>query len=158
LLSVEPNSVPYDFATGEVGLDREHIMVDKQGLVFNNDEGMVGLCRDCHKDLKVRHKVSAGALANYRWVGPVPDELSDLNWIEETLVSRAHPVGKIVRLQNRANNFLSVKGHMVLVPQDTTSLLDKLPLTPNALVGNIRVVWVGAADPYRAVLRKALSV
>jgi hypothetical protein len=63
------------------------------------------------------------SLANFRWVGPVPDELKDLTWIEELLVPHAHVVGRVVRLQaqNQASYF-GIKGHIILLPQDTTLL------------------------------------
>jgi hypothetical protein len=52
----------------------------------------------------------AESLANFRWVGPMPDELKDLTWIEELLIARAHFVGRVVRLQarNQASYLLRV--------------------------------------------------
>ena len=59
------------------------------------------------------------SLANFRWLGPVPDELKDLTWIEEMLVAHAHVVGRVVRLQacNQASYF-GIKGHIILLPQE----------------------------------------
>jgi len=70
-------------------------------------------------------------LANFQWVGPMPDELKDLTWIEKLLIARAHVVGRVVRLQahNQAPD-VGIKGHIILLPQDTTLLLDVLPMTP----------------------------
>jgi hypothetical protein len=49
----------------------------------------------------------------------VPEELQDLTWLEELLIARAHLVGWIVRLQERAkSSYFVLKGHMVLLPQD----------------------------------------
>jgi len=46
-----------------------------------------------------------------------------------------------MRLQNRnVTSYFSIKGHMVLVPQDTRRLVNLLPSSPDSLVDNIRVV------------------
>ena len=76
-------------------------------------------------------KRPAKSLANFRRVGPMPDELKDLTWIEKLLIARAHVVGRVVRLQahNQAPD-VGIKGHIILLPQDTTLLLDVLPMTP----------------------------
>ena len=90
------------------------------------------------------------SLANYRWVGPMPDELKNLTWIEELLIARAHVVGRVVRLQarNQTSHF-AVKGHVILLPQDTTLLLNILPMTPASLPDVVRVVWTGKSAPDR---------
>ena len=35
-------------------------------------------------------QLRSAALANYRWLGEVPDVLQGLKWIEERLIARAH--------------------------------------------------------------------
>src|SRR5947207_10678050 len=35
------------------------------------------------------------ALANFRWIGPVPEELQDLTWIKELLIAQVHVCGSI---------------------------------------------------------------
>ena len=54
-------------------------------------------------------KRPAESLANFRLVGPMPDELKDLTWIEELLIACAHVVGRVVRLQ--AHNPPSARYH-----------------------------------------------
>jgi hypothetical protein len=160
-LTVQPIQVAYDFSTGVDILDREHIMVDRGGIVQTTIPGTlpkVTLCKACHSDLVSRHMLPSRSLANFRWLGPVPTELLQLSWIEETLVARAHFVGKVVRLQNRSNSVMAIKGHIVLVPQDTTKLLDLLPMSPELLMDTIRVVWVGGTKPTRSALIPTLSV
>ena len=51
-----------------------------------------------------------------------------------------------------------MKGHLVLIPQDTSRLLDLLPMSPESLADTIRVVWVGDTEPSCASLRQALMV
>jgi hypothetical protein len=48
---------------------------------------------------------------------------------------------RIVRLEVRnASSYFALKGHTVLLPQDTTRLLDILPLSPSSLPDVVRVV------------------
>ena len=136
-------------------------MVDDSGIVFNVSEEVAEafLCLPCHRSLAVRKKIPDEALANYRWIGDVPLELQGLTWLEEDLVSRAHLIGKIVRLQNRnVTSYFSIKGHMVLVPQDTRRLVNLLPSSPDSLVDNIRVVWVGKSIPNKLNLQQHFTV
>jgi hypothetical protein len=64
--------------------------------------------------------------------------------MEELLIARAHLTGRIVRLQNRNNtSHFSLTGHIILLPQDTTKLLDILPLPPSSLLDIVRVVCIG---------------
>jgi hypothetical protein len=94
------------------------------------------------------------SLANFRWVGPMPDELKNLTWI-----ARAHIIGRVVRLQarNQASHF-AVKGHVILLPQDTTLRLDILPMTPASLPDVVRVVWTGKSAPDRDRIRSQFTV
>lgn len=73
-------------------------------------------------------------------------ELKDLAWIEEPLIARAHIVGGVVRLQARNQ---ASKGHIILLPQDTTLLLDALRMTPASLPDAVCVVWAGKSAPDR---------
>ena len=99
------------------------------------------------------------SLANYRWVGQVPPQLQNLTWIEELLIARAHLTGRIARLQNRnANSYFSLKGNVILLPQDTTELLNILPLPSSSLPDIVRVVWVGRPVRNMDVLRDHFSV
>jgi hypothetical protein len=119
-LRVDPSLVPFDFNSGITTLDESHIMIDPNGIV---DEASLYICRSCQKSLQA-NVLPPESLANCRWIGPVPPELQDLTWMEEVLIARAHLTGRIVRLQNRnsASHF-SLKGHVILLPQDTTKLL-----------------------------------
>jgi hypothetical protein len=139
-LRVDPSLVPFDFRSGIAMLDKSHVMIDANGIV---DGTLLSICHTCQKSLK-SNKLPIQSLANYRWIGPVPPQLQDLTWMEELLVARAHLTGRIVRLQNRnTTTHWSLKGHVILLPQDTTKLLNILPLPPSSLPDIVRVAWVG---------------
>jgi hypothetical protein len=79
--------------------------------------------------------------------------------MEELLIARAHLTGRIVRLQNRnTTSHFSLKGHVILLPQDTTKLLDILPLPPSSLPNIVRIVWVGKPVRNTDRLRDYFSV
>jgi hypothetical protein len=115
-------------------------MVEKAGIMVG---GKLSLCESCHESI-VAGRTPDASLSNYRWVGDQPEELRDLSWLEELLIARAHLVGRIVRLEERkASSYFSLKGHTILLPQDTTRLLDLLPMPLSALPDVARVVWAG---------------
>lgn len=159
-LVVDPCLVPFDFGSRNEDLKRENIMIDDLGILEDGSEGpKVVLCSTCHHSLTINKEKPLDSLANYRWIGKVPEELQGLSWIEESLISRAHLIGKIVRLQNRnATSYFAIKGHMVLVPQDTRKLVDLLPGSPDSLLDSIRVVWVGKDEPDKSHLHKYFTV
>src|SRR5579859_2631710 len=130
-------------------------MIDPNGII---DEASLYICRSCQKSLQAK-VLPPESLANYRWIGPVPPELQDLTWMKELLIARAHLTGHIVHLQDRnsASHF-SLKGHVILLPQDTMKLLTILPLLPSNLPDKVRIVWVG--KPVRDIdgLRDCFSV
>ena len=156
-LKVEPRSlVLYDFSCGISTLDDQNIMIDPLGI--QQDDSSVWLCSTCHPSIMLG-KRPPESLANYRWVGPMPDELKNLTWIEELLIARAHVVGRVVRLQarNQTSHF-AVKGHVILLPQDTTLLLNILPMTPASLPDVVHVVWTGKSAPDRDRIRSQFTV
>jgi len=64
--------------------------------------------------------------------------------MEELPIARAHLTGWIIGLQNRnSTSHFSLKGHVILLPQDTTKLLNILPLPLSNLANIVHVVWVG---------------
>jgi hypothetical protein len=152
----EDTFVPYDYSCGVDSIDQRRIMIDKLGLL--GDESLVTLCNGCNNEV-VKGKRLKMFLTNYRWIGPVPEELADLNWVEELLIARAHIVGRIVRLEERrASSYFALKGHVVLLPQDTTRLLNLLPMTPSSLPEIVRVVWTGKSAPIKTRLHPNFTV
>ena len=158
-LHVEPSLVPFDFSSGVSQLDHLNIMIDPLGIKDPSAElPSLLVCRSCHRSLENRVRPSE-SLSNYRWIGAVPHQLQGLTWIEELLLARAHLAGRIVRLQNRnATSYFSLKGHVILLPQAPTKLLDILPIPPSSLADIVRVVWVGRPVRNMDVFRDHFSV
>ena len=147
--------IPYNFSSGMDTLDTHRIIVDRLGL---SADDKVSLCNSCYKAIKSGRRPHE-SLANFRWVGPQPDKLQDLTWLEELLIVRAHLVGRIVRLEERKkSSYFALKGHTILLPQDTTRLLDLLTMSPSSLPEVVRVVWTGKSPPEKTSLRSHFTV
>ena len=146
------------FLTESLPSTNKNIMIDPLGIQQDDSHSDVWLCNTCHPSIMLG-KRPPESLANFRWVGPTPDELKNLTWIEELLIARAHVVGRVVRLQarNQASHFV-VKAHVTLLPQDTTLRLDILPMTPASLPDVVRVVWTGKSAPERDRIRSQFTV
>ena len=79
-LSISPDVyVPFDFATGDPSIDSRRIMIEKAGM---RSDGHLNLCKSCHRSIAAAQTPDA-SLSNYRWMGDPPEELRDLNWLEE---------------------------------------------------------------------------
>jgi len=148
--------IPFDFSCGIDALDQNRFLIDRLGITIDNQ---IRLCRSCHNQLLKGH-MPIQSLANFRWVGPIPEELQGLTWIEELLISRAHVCGSIIRLRQRNNPsaYFGIKGHVVFIPQDTTRLIDLLPMSPSSLPDVVKVVWTGKSAPDKKQLRSKFTV
>jgi hypothetical protein len=135
-LTVDPSLVPFNFTSSIAELNNLHILIDPLGVISSGPSqapSSILVCLACQISLQKGIQPSQ-SLANYRWVGQVPSQLQNLTWIEELLIVHAHLTGCIIRLQNRnANSYFSSKGHVILLPQDTTELLNILPLPSSSL-------------------------
>ena len=144
--------VPY--SSGVTTLDEKDIMIDRKSIYGDS----IWICLQCHNVLRQKRRPRR-ALANYRWVDDVPEQLKGLTFIEEQLIARAHFVGSILRLQERAGAaYHSIKGHVILVPQETRKLGTLLPLIPAELTENVQVVWIGNTARWRPSAAKYCTV
>jgi hypothetical protein len=142
------------YSSGVTILDEKDIMIDRKSVCGDS----IWICLPCHNVLRQKRRPRK-ALANYRWVDDVPEQLKGLTFIEEQLIARAHFVGSILRLQKRAGAaYHSIKGHVVLVPQETRKLATLLPLMPAELTENVQVVWIGNTVRWRPSVEKYCTI
>ena len=156
LLTVDPSLIPFDYSCGISLLDDQRIMIDPLSIVRWETGVRIYVCTSCNRYLQ-RDQFPTEALANFHWIGPVPEELKALTLMEEMLIAHMHMFGKIIRLGNR-KSCSALKGHVVLVPEETLALLDILPLPPDHLTDLAHVVWVGTTAPDRSKLVRYFSV
>ena len=50
---------------------------------------------------------------------------------------------------NNLSLFFGIKGHVVFLPQDSTCLIDLLPISPTSLSDIVKVVWTRKSKPDR---------
>jgi hypothetical protein len=93
-------------------------MVDHLGITRETDSSCnLNICKLlCNTSLE-DGEIPLAALANYRWLGPVPPELQDLTFMEERVIAQATSVAVILRLQKRdPSSYEGLKGHAILLP------------------------------------------
>ena len=81
----------------------------------------VYICYRCKRDKKSPKKFSAG---NDMDPGIVPEQLKGLTQVEEMLISRVCPIMRIYRKHGGQRGY---KGHVLNLPQDVLSFLNRLP-------------------------------
>ena len=80
-------------------------------------------------------------------------------WLEDQLIAYLYLIRNIVRLSaHNASSYFSIKGHTILLSQDTTHVLDILLMSPALLPDTVRVVWAGKAVPERSQLLPYFTV
>lgn len=83
-----------------------------------------GLCNQCNKNpftLTAKNNIDPG---------PVPDELTDLTYIEQMLIAQVHPIVSVFGLKGGQ---YAHKGNVINFKQDIASYISKLPVHPKDL-------------------------
>jgi hypothetical protein len=94
------------------------------------------------------------------YVGPVPEELSNLTMIEECVIARARAKSWIVKLQEQDSDSASpasqrgLKGHTIIYPQQPDKLMDVLPPPVDETLSFICVIFVGSSKVTKEWLRE----
>lgn len=118
------------------------------------------LCRTCHSSIR-RGVLPVMSLANDMVLGEVPQELSDLTPVEESLIARCRAKSWIVHLRNcDVNDSVSqrgMKGHIIVYPQHPEGVRKVLPPSPDELSSYICVVFVGPVKPSHEWLNEHAS-
>ncbi len=102
----------------------------------------VFICYRCKRDKKSPKKFSA---ENDMDPGTVPEQLRGLTQVEEMLISRVCPIMRVYRKHGGQRGY---KGHVLNLPQDIQSFLNRLP----SRVADLPVLIVrrhGAEDTHR---------
>jgi hypothetical protein len=117
-LAVDPEMVPFPFDCKIIAIDQHRIMIDLMAIINLNT---ISVCNKCYNTLSGGY-LPVEALKNFCWIGPLPEELKDLTWVKEALVVRSHLFRGVFQFEERKHGepaYSSIKGHIVLVPQNT---------------------------------------
>jgi hypothetical protein len=108
-------------------LDQEHLehrqctMCKEAWPTRPNLVSEVYICYRCKRDKKSPKKFSA---ENDMDPGTVPEQLRGLTQVEEMLISRVCPIIRVYRKHGGQRGY---KGHVLNLPQDIQSFLNRLP-------------------------------
>lgn len=143
----EIRAPPTPFSSGPLG----NALVDANGVRSNEDGTYrLELCTSCLRSLQ-RDSIPKHALVNRLYLGPVPDELSDLTMVEECMVARARAKSWIVKLQESETGAAlptsqrGLKGHTIIYPQQPRDLAAVLPPPVGETLTFICIIFVGSS-------------
>ena len=107
-------------------------------------------------------KFSAAYFINVTLCQHYPSALEDLTAVEECLIAKCHPIGTILKLRpgghTSPTNYNTLRGHMIVIPQDPGPLLQILPSPELKLEKLIKVFWLGKFPPRNQDLKPFLQV
>ncbi len=126
-------------------------LLDPAGIVgVDTGEPMISLCKSCKGALK-NNKTPALSMANMNYMGPVPEELSSLTIIEESMVALCRTKCIVVQLQDdsETQSKKTVKqrgtiGHMIVYPQRPGAVAEMLPPSIEEITSPVCVIFIGA--------------
>ncbi|KAJ6512276.1 hypothetical protein DFH09DRAFT_890778, partial [Mycena vulgaris] len=106
------------------------------------------LCHLCNSAVKKKAFVSIPlrSYANDLWIGPVPEELKDLTFLEEQCIARARATKCMYKLTLGPSGQLAARGNVCILPQDTASFLSAIPVPLFQLQDEICVILVGSPN------------
>ena len=122
------------------------LMLDKHGIHIGDDHGSITLdiCDECYSPL-VKSMVPHFALANRLYRGHLPDEFSDLTWVEERACA-IYSNNAIVTHLYQSSDPSQPKiyhGNTCAHEMDVVSTVSVLPRTPTDITGQLSVVFIG---------------
>ncbi|KAJ7844579.1 hypothetical protein B0H14DRAFT_2358506 [Mycena olivaceomarginata] len=127
--------------------DLNGLMLDQQGI---NPDGSIEMCEGCLSRLH-QSELPKFDLKNDLSRGRVPEEFSDLTWIEEMVCCVYRTTAHVIRLFN-SNNEKQPKvfhGNVCAHEMNIVSTATVLPRTPQDINGCISVVFIGP-DKFKA--------
>lgn len=141
------------------------ILLDKAGFIYPQGTDSFNpsnpfdlrVCNICYKHLQ-EGKTPSLSLANNMWIGPTPPCLQGLTIPEQLLISPGYLCLNLIQLTGKKHTHHKLKGHIVTLPQNPTSLTKVLPLPMYQLCENLKVVFVGPGTPTERQLKKILQV
>jgi hypothetical protein len=96
-------------------------------------------------------------LANDLYVGDVPEELTDLTIVEQSLIARCRIKCTIIKLKTIGSiSQPKICGNIITYPQNPDNLLQLLPSLPNA--NTFQIAFVGKILPVPQTIKKILIV
>ncbi|KIO27741.1 hypothetical protein M407DRAFT_72777, partial [Tulasnella calospora MUT 4182] len=112
--------------------------------IITPDHCQVLLCEECDAALG-KGQMPRFALANELYRGVLPQDLTDLTWVEEMVCSIYRTTAHVTRLYQSTNpsDPLVFHGNTCAHDMNVISTATVLPRTPTDIVGQLSVIFVG---------------
>jgi hypothetical protein len=110
---------------------------------WSNDRKNLYVCSTCLNALN-RGRVPQLALANGRWIGSVPFELSELTFAEQQVVARYRHNCCLVRIDNGCRKMVA---NVITFAQPAAEIVNVLPTHRRELSSIIAVLFTGSVSP-----------
>ena len=107
------------------------------------DQSCQHICNPCRASIRVS-RVPKMALANGLWLGPVPEALSSLRYIEKMLVARIRHSFCSIRV---ASGMRKMKAHAIAFQQPIPKIYDILPPPKADIEEVIAIMFTGPCKP-----------
>ena len=152
-VDLSPLGAPDDWGHDELVFESgplSNLVIDDKGILSQSDqEARLRLCFGCARDIKAM-RVPKFALANYLFCGTIPDVLSKLSPVEESMIALCHARCIMVQLKTMRGNQISqraYRGHAIFHQQDTTKVETLLPPSIEDILTPICVLFIGSTRP-----------
>ncbi|KIK66559.1 hypothetical protein GYMLUDRAFT_157626, partial [Collybiopsis luxurians FD-317 M1] len=110
--------------------------------IFAEDCSLI--CQKCY-DSVANGTIPKYALANGLWIGPVPDELKDLTWMEQLCISRVRHNYCVARLAKGGTKLVA---NAVMFSNPSAEIYKNLPPPIAELDDIIAVIFTGPCEPH----------
>ncbi|KAJ3530439.1 hypothetical protein NMY22_g8569 [Coprinellus aureogranulatus] len=156
-----------DFSDARCFASEPNCLLDPRGRYLDhNSEWKLRFCRDCWSHCS-RGRVPPLSLANHNYIGPIPDELSQLSYVEEQMIARCRAKVSVIKMYNK-DKLDSVqtepawspviqrglKGNIIVFPQEPSELAEILPPSVEEVAKPIVMVFIGNSKPTDEWLRE----
>jgi len=108
------------------------------------------ICVICHKDLS-KGKLPKLALANGKWLGDIPKELSDLSFVEKLLIARVRHNRCIVRVSSGMHK---MRANAIAFANPTLKIYHILPPPIEELDDVLAFIYTGPCLPTKADFKR----
>ena len=126
------------------------LTLDPRSLTFTDNASILAMCVTCYATVTTGKPLHVAPANHLR---PIPEALQGLTIAEEKLISRVRVHVNVIKLtggrirSDPATAQSGLRGHCICFPQDLTAALDVLPMDPQFLAEDIKVVFIGSRRP-----------
>src|SRR6266487_225542 len=122
----------------------DELIMDMEGPVLEDD--LKRICKGCHRSL-AKGKMPVLALANGKWIGKVPKQLSGLSFAEQLLVARVRHNRCIVRVSSGMHK---MRSNAITFENPTPKVYDILPPPMEDLDEVLAFIYTGPCKPTKS--------